>query len=94
MFEHDERLLELALRRPEIVCRHSRRDDCVMERRYDYRNAVVPNDGQAVEKMLLRVQPPHRTRHARRRGEPVDELVQPDRAEAASRRPDEHLLAG
>jgi hypothetical protein len=42
--------------------------------------------------MLFGVQPAV-TPHGRRRGEPVDELVQANRSEAARRRSDEYLPA-
>ena len=66
-FEVDECFLQLLLRSPEIACHHLRRDDGVMERRHDDGDPVVTHHGEAVEEMLLVVQPTV-TPRARRRG--------------------------
>ena len=53
--ELGEDLLEFALRGYQVVGCNARRDDAVMKRRRNHGDAVVPNDCETVEQVLLRM---------------------------------------
>src|SRR6266516_1180439 len=86
LLEVDEPFLEIASCRAEIVRGHSPRDDGMMKWGNDDLHTVVLHDGDAVEHMLLWEQAAPWPLDSRGRRDPVDELVETDRAKAARSR--------
>ena len=82
--EVGERVFELALGAHQVGRAHFRGDELVVERRHEHRDAVVVDDAE-VEQVLLRRQA-ERVRSRRRRGEPIDRLVDPGRGQRSGRR--------
>ena len=89
-----ERLLEILARRAEVVGRDGRRHDRVMERRHEHLDAVVGDDLDTVEQVLLRRERRGRGRTRRRARVLVDEGVDPGRAGDRARCARERLAAG
>ena len=69
--EAGERILEVALRRPEVAATDGCGHELVVQRRDDHGNAVVADDAQALQQVLLGRQP-GRGRAARRGRQLVD----------------------
>ncbi|TML59699.1 MAG: hypothetical protein E6G22_12605 [Actinobacteria bacterium] len=91
--EGGEAPLELRLRGPQVGSRpHPRRHDAVVERRHEHLDAFVRDRLHPSEQVLL-PRAAHHNRALGRRGEPVDELVDPARADGAGRRPGEEATS-
>ena len=88
------RELLLGIRQPGPVGREPRGEDRVVERRHEHLDVVRLDDADAVEQMLLRQRDDDGRPLRRARGQTVDELVDPGRADGTRGGACEHLLPG